>query len=565
MFLQPLSDRFAVFLQPLSDRSAVYLQSLRPLCCVPADGGMAELDWQRFRAGCARLLLRSRQLGDGWQWREAGPVGDDGFLVRTVVVPAPSSELTGSAADSGAGVATPVPDLPTELAEEQLEESDLAEEPSVDPDPSAAATGRAVWLLEHHVAFSRSYRVPLLLLAGRHQSGRPLQPEQVWQLAPAEHAAHLQQHGWSTLSLLEHPVLQRLFLAVHPCHTARLMALTLGDVRQTGQREAACEGRTGQTEAACERRTGQAGTACEGRTGQTEVTCERRTGQTGTACEGRTGQTEAACDDQTGQREAACEGRTGQTGTACERRTGQTGTVSGELDKGQWDGGAAAQRLSGGDGHLNVARVASGADSVESGLMEEDGGPSDRDGDLCVEGDSEADAQGIYATAKRGDRTGQDGSKGRTGQDGSKGRTGQDGSKSRTGQNGSKGRTGQDGSKGRTGQDGSKGRTGQDGSEGRTGQDGSKGRTGQDGSKGRTGQDGSKGRTGQDGAEGRIRPDRTGECSDTDKLREGSLSAEQKERAYRYLLLWLTMFGPICGLKVHEAYAAELDNSEVGL
>ncbi|XP_043236109.1 ubiquitin-like-conjugating enzyme ATG10 [Amphibalanus amphitrite] len=154
---------------------------------------MAELDSRQFRAGCARLLRRSRQLGDGWQWRQ---VGADRFLVRETVVPAPPPADDTCDIDSDDG----------------------------ETDSAAVAACPSVWLLEHHVALSSSYGVPLLLMTGRDLSGRPLEAEQVWRLAPAEHADHLRRHGWATLSLLEHPVLRRLFLAVHPCHTARLMA-----------------------------------------------------------------------------------------------------------------------------------------------------------------------------------------------------------------------------------------------------------------------------------------------------------------------------------------------------
>ncbi|XP_037087302.1 ubiquitin-like-conjugating enzyme ATG10 [Pollicipes pollicipes] len=103
---------------------------------------------------------------------------------------------------------------------------------------AARARPAVVWVLEHHVAYSVSYQVPLLLFGGRELSGRPLSLEQLWALVPAVYGARMATDRWSTVSQLEHPVLQRPWFAVHPCNTSRLMerALATGG-RQTCRAE----------------------------------------------------------------------------------------------------------------------------------------------------------------------------------------------------------------------------------------------------------------------------------------------------------------------------------------
>jgi len=77
---------------------------------------------------------------------------------------------------------------------------------------------------EHHVVYSLSYQTPVLYFNCYLPDGRLMNVEELWELVPKCYYEDVQRNAWATLSQGEHPLLNRPFYFLHPCHTATLMA-----------------------------------------------------------------------------------------------------------------------------------------------------------------------------------------------------------------------------------------------------------------------------------------------------------------------------------------------------
>ncbi|XP_017061409.1 ubiquitin-like-conjugating enzyme ATG10 [Drosophila ficusphila] len=79
--------------------------------------------------------------------------------------------------------------------------------------------------VEYHVVYSISYQVPMLFFQAHRSNGSLLDLEAIWNLFMAETNAN---DLYQILTQMEHPVLFRPFMALHPCRTAEVL-------RQFGQ------------------------------------------------------------------------------------------------------------------------------------------------------------------------------------------------------------------------------------------------------------------------------------------------------------------------------------------
>ncbi|EDV37802.1 uncharacterized protein Dana_GF13639 [Drosophila ananassae] len=74
--------------------------------------------------------------------------------------------------------------------------------------------------VEYHVVYSVSYQVPMLFLQAHRSDGSLLDLDAVWQLfMPETNSEDLYQ----ILTQMDHPVLFRPFMALHPCRTAEVL------------------------------------------------------------------------------------------------------------------------------------------------------------------------------------------------------------------------------------------------------------------------------------------------------------------------------------------------------
>lgn len=78
--------------------------------------------------------------------------------------------------------------------------------------------------VEYHVVYSDSYSVPVLYFNAHHLSGQSLQHNELEVLFSPSHASTMKQQIWTTLTQVEHPILQTPYYMLHPCKTASLMA-----------------------------------------------------------------------------------------------------------------------------------------------------------------------------------------------------------------------------------------------------------------------------------------------------------------------------------------------------
>ncbi|EDW89248.1 ubiquitin-like-conjugating enzyme ATG10 [Drosophila yakuba] len=74
--------------------------------------------------------------------------------------------------------------------------------------------------VEYHVVYSVSYQVPMLFFQAHRSDGSLLDVEATWKLfMPESKASDLHQ----ILTQMDHPVLFRPFMALHPCRTADVL------------------------------------------------------------------------------------------------------------------------------------------------------------------------------------------------------------------------------------------------------------------------------------------------------------------------------------------------------
>ncbi|XP_017097472.2 ubiquitin-like-conjugating enzyme ATG10 [Drosophila bipectinata] len=74
--------------------------------------------------------------------------------------------------------------------------------------------------VEYHVVYSVSYQVPMLFLQAHRSDGSLLDLDAVWRLFMSETNS---EDLYQILTQMDHPVLFRPFMALHPCRTAEVL------------------------------------------------------------------------------------------------------------------------------------------------------------------------------------------------------------------------------------------------------------------------------------------------------------------------------------------------------
>ena len=72
---------------------------------------------------------------------------------------------------------------------------------------------------DFHAVFSESYSVPVLYFNISHLDGSLLSVDEVWNLFQHRKNSNM----YETITQQEHPILQRPFFVLHPCHTENLL------------------------------------------------------------------------------------------------------------------------------------------------------------------------------------------------------------------------------------------------------------------------------------------------------------------------------------------------------
>jgi len=72
---------------------------------------------------------------------------------------------------------------------------------------------------DFHIVFSESYSVPVLYFNISHLDGSLLSLDDIWKLFLHKNNSNM----YETITQQEHPILQRPFFVLHPCHTENLL------------------------------------------------------------------------------------------------------------------------------------------------------------------------------------------------------------------------------------------------------------------------------------------------------------------------------------------------------
>ncbi|KAL9915935.1 autophagy-related 10 [Glossina fuscipes fuscipes] len=137
------------------------------------------LSWQQYTKESLEFLKISESLQDTWSWEIKGSSEGQAFLKYAQKIRDPSS-------------------------------NDLLH-------------------LEYHVVYSVTYQVPVLYLQAHHDDGKIISLEKAWdifQAARGDETQYTRQRMLNILTQMEHPVLFKPCLCLHPCRTAELLAKT---------------------------------------------------------------------------------------------------------------------------------------------------------------------------------------------------------------------------------------------------------------------------------------------------------------------------------------------------
>ncbi|EAT37838.1 AAEL010209-PA [Aedes aegypti] len=151
---------------------------------------------EQFRDAAEQFLERSHQIGDEWELVKS----ENGTYLTKLL-------------------------KQTLKLEQKAGTADEDEELAVD-DPSlgkSTPNDEEVYQFEYHVVYSVSYQVPVLYFNAYKSDGTMLQLEEAWQ-GFRDLASESREQLRRTLTQMEHPILFRPFLALHPCQTAQVLS-----------------------------------------------------------------------------------------------------------------------------------------------------------------------------------------------------------------------------------------------------------------------------------------------------------------------------------------------------
>ncbi|XP_073844303.1 autophagy-related 10 [Musca autumnalis] len=81
--------------------------------------------------------------------------------------------------------------------------------------------------IEYHIVYSISYQVPIMYFQAHYSDGKMLNLDNVWQLFQFhKDSQYSREDMLSILTQMEHPVLFKPFMCLHPCRTAEILEQT---------------------------------------------------------------------------------------------------------------------------------------------------------------------------------------------------------------------------------------------------------------------------------------------------------------------------------------------------
>lgn len=152
-----------------------------------------------FVSACDYFLALSEQYGDSWR-AEGDPANPGEYFISLRTLREYKTEADEPAAGSGSDL----------VNDEEKPCSTSPSSPS--PNPSKVLSCR------FDVIFSISYSVPVMYFKMSKSDGSSLSIQEIWELVNVSSP-----DLWSTVSQMDHPVLQVPFYSFHACQTEKLM------------------------------------------------------------------------------------------------------------------------------------------------------------------------------------------------------------------------------------------------------------------------------------------------------------------------------------------------------
>lgn len=113
-----------------------------------------------------------------------------------------------------------------EQTEESNDDADI-----VGDDTWVQSSSDNVHVYDFHVAYSFSYRVPVLYFQGHQAGGQLLTLDEIKEDLPSHSLKVLSESKWTFITREEHPHLSRPWFTLHPCGTSHWMKLLLEETK----------------------------------------------------------------------------------------------------------------------------------------------------------------------------------------------------------------------------------------------------------------------------------------------------------------------------------------------
>ncbi|GMN50179.1 hypothetical protein TIFTF001_019331 [Ficus carica] len=184
------------------------------------------ISWRDFNVAAGELAerwKRSKHAFPPWTWVVPSPKRHLGFSSNQIdgYLALERLRLTGSTEKD-----TPLQEDSCEVTQVEKEETTFFEEDeAVDTATLVESIEVGVHNYDFHIAYSASYRVPVLFFRAYKIDGQPLVLEEIEKDLPASSAKGLLESKWTFITQEDHPYLNRPWCKLHPCGTSEWMKL----------------------------------------------------------------------------------------------------------------------------------------------------------------------------------------------------------------------------------------------------------------------------------------------------------------------------------------------------
>lgn len=174
-----------------------------------------ELTWEEFVRCAEEILKISNEISDGWEIVRATTTtnNDPGSLYlrkKCFITISRKADINDGSTTDAANTTTTIAEIPHDPSSKIIHNQQQHENKD------------EILSFEYHVIYNLAYAVPVIFFNAHKSNGTLLRVEDAWGLFDESYKTIDMQ---STLTQMEHPILFRPFLTLHPCRTNEFLRI----------------------------------------------------------------------------------------------------------------------------------------------------------------------------------------------------------------------------------------------------------------------------------------------------------------------------------------------------